>query len=92
MELPEKRKRRRSKRGVIGVMKEDMAEVEVTAENTEDRNNWRWKSAVATPGGKSRKKKKKNATEVPSDVHNGTLSDQHEPSRPMPKCSRILVE
>ena len=40
------------------MVKEDMAEVEVTEEDTEDRNNWRWKSPVATPDGKSRKKKK----------------------------------
>ena len=27
----------------MDVVKEDMAEVEVTEEDTEDRNNWRWK-------------------------------------------------
>ena len=27
----------------MDVMKEDMVEVEVTEEDTEDRNNWRWK-------------------------------------------------
>ena len=42
----------------MDVMKEDMAEVEVTEVDTEDINNWRRKSAVATPDGKSRKKKK----------------------------------
>ena len=59
MELPGKRKRGRSKRRFMDVVKEDMAEVEVTEEDTVDRNNWRRKTAVATPDGKSRKKKKK---------------------------------
>ena len=43
MELPGKRKRRRPKRRFMDVVKEDMAEVEVTEEDTEGRNNWRWK-------------------------------------------------
>ena len=43
MELPGKRKRRRPKRRFMGVVKEDMAEVEVTEEETVDRNNWRRK-------------------------------------------------
>ena len=42
----------------MDVVKEAMAEVEVTEEVTVDCNNWRRKSAVATPDGKSRKKKK----------------------------------
>ena len=58
MELPGKRKRGRPKRRFMDVVKEDMAEVEVTEEDTVDRRNWRKKSAVATPDGKSRKKKK----------------------------------
>ena len=36
-------------------MKEDMGEVEVKEEDAEDRSNWRWKSAVATPDGKKPK-------------------------------------
>ena len=40
----------------MDVMKEDMAEVEVTEEDTEDRNNWRRKSAVATPDGKTERR------------------------------------
>ena len=43
MELPGKRERGRPKRRFMDVVKEDMAEVEVTEEDTEDRNNWRWK-------------------------------------------------
>ena len=43
MELPGNRKRRRPKRRFIDVVKEDMAEVEVTEEDTEDRSNWTWK-------------------------------------------------
>ena len=42
MELPGKRKWGRPKRRFMDVVKEDMAEVEVTEEDTEDRNNWRW--------------------------------------------------
>ena len=44
----------------MDVVKEGMAEVEVTEEDTEDRNNWRLKIRcyVATPDGKSRKKNK----------------------------------
>ena len=40
MELPGKRKRGRPKRRFMDVVKEDMAEVEVTEEDTVDRNNW----------------------------------------------------
>ena len=54
MELPGKRKRGRPKRRFMDVVKEDMAEVEVTEEDTTGEG----KSAVATPDGKSRKKKK----------------------------------
>ena len=43
MELPGKRKRVRPKRRYMDVVKEDMAEVEVTEEDTVDRNNWRRK-------------------------------------------------
>ena len=54
MELPGKRKSGRPKRWFIGdVVKADMAEVEVT-ENIGTTGDG--KSAVATPGGKSRKK------------------------------------
>ena len=45
MELPGKRKQGRPKRRFIDAVKEAMAEVEVvTEEDTEDWNNWRWKS------------------------------------------------
>ncbi len=43
MELPGKRKRGRLKRRFMDVVKEDLAEVEVTEEDRKDRNNWRWK-------------------------------------------------
>ena len=43
MALPGKRKRGRPKRRFMNVVKEDMTEVEVTEEDTEDRGNWRWK-------------------------------------------------
>ena len=33
----------------MDVVKEDMAEVEETEENTEDRNNWRWKIHCGDP-------------------------------------------
>ena len=52
MELPGKRKRGRPKRRCMDVVKEDMAEdpeVEVTEEDTEDRNNWRWKIRCGDP-------------------------------------------
>ena len=48
-ELPRKRKRGRPKRRFMDVVKEDMAEVEVTEEDTEDRNNWRWKICCGDP-------------------------------------------
>ena len=41
MELPGKRKRSRPKIRFMDVVKEDMAEAEVTEEDTGDRNNWR---------------------------------------------------
>ena len=49
MELPGKRKRGWPKRRFIDVVKEDMAEVEVTEENTVDRNNWRRKIRFGDP-------------------------------------------
>ena len=39
VELPGKRKRGKPKRRFMDVVKEDMAEVEVTEEDTEDRSN-----------------------------------------------------
>ena len=49
MELPGKKKMGRPKRRFMDVMKEDMAEVEVTEEDTEVRNNWRWKIRCGDP-------------------------------------------
>ena len=49
MELPGKGKRGRPKRRFMDVVKEDMAEVEVTEENAEDRSNWRWKIRCGDP-------------------------------------------
>ena len=49
MELRGKRKRGRPKRRFMDVVKEDMAEVEVTEEDTEDRSNWRWKIRCGDP-------------------------------------------
>ena len=49
MDLPGKRKRGRPKRRFMDVVKEDMAEVEVTEEDTEDRSNWRWKMHCGDP-------------------------------------------
>ena len=39
----------RQKRRCMDVVKEDMAEVEVTEEDTVDRNNWRWKIRCGDP-------------------------------------------
>ena len=58
MEWPENRKRGMPKRRFMDVMKEDMADFEVTEEDTEAGTTGDGKSAVATPGGKSRQKKK----------------------------------
>ena len=49
MELPGKMKRGRPKRRFMDVVKEDMAEVEVTEEDTLDRNNWRRKIRCGDP-------------------------------------------
>ena len=49
MELPGKRKRGRPKRVFMDVVKGDMAEVEVTEEDTVDRNNWRRKIRCCDP-------------------------------------------
>ena len=49
MELPGKRKRGRPKRRFMDVVKEDMAEVEVTEEDTVDRHNWRRKIRCGDP-------------------------------------------
>ena len=49
MELPGKRKRGRQKRRFMDVVKEVMTEVEVTEEDTVDRNNWRRKIRCGNP-------------------------------------------
>ena len=49
MELLGKRKRGRPKRRFMDVVKEDMAEVEVTEEDTVDRRNWRKKIRFGDP-------------------------------------------
>ena len=49
MELPGKRKRGRPKRRFTDAVIEDMAEVEVMEEDTEDRNNWRRKIRCGDP-------------------------------------------
>ena len=49
MELPGKRKRGRPKGRFMDVVKEDMTDVEVTEEDTEDRNNWIWKICSGDP-------------------------------------------
>ena len=49
MALPGKRKRGRPKRRFMDVVKEDMAEVEGTEEDTVDRNNWRMKIRCGDP-------------------------------------------
>ena len=48
-EFPGKRKRGRPKSRFMDVVKEDMAEVEATEEDTEDRNNGRWKIRCGDP-------------------------------------------
>ena len=49
MELPGQRKQGRPKMRFMDVVKEDMAEVEVTEEDTVYRNNWRWKIRCGDP-------------------------------------------
>ena len=49
MELPGKKKRGRPKKRFMDVVKENMAEVDVTEEDTEDRNNWRRKIRCCDP-------------------------------------------
>ena len=49
MALPGNRKRGRSKGRFTDVVKECMAEVEVTEGDTEDRNTWRWKIRGGDP-------------------------------------------
>ena len=58
MELPGKRKRGRPKRRFMDAVREDMAEIEVTEEDAEDRNKWKWEirsGPLATPDGRSKK-------------------------------------
>ena len=49
MELPGKRKRGRPTRRFMDVVKEDMSEVDLTEEDTVDRNNWRRKIRCGDP-------------------------------------------
>ena len=47
MELPGKRKM--TKMRLLDVVREDMAVVEVTEEDAEDRNKWRWRIQCDDP-------------------------------------------
>ena len=49
MELPGRRKRGRPNRRFMDVVREDMAVVEVTEEDADDRNKWRWKINCRNP-------------------------------------------
>ena len=49
MELQGKRKCGMPKRRFMDVVKDEMAEVEVTEEDTEVRNNWTWKICCSDP-------------------------------------------
>ena len=62
MDLPGKRKRGRPKRRFMDVVKEDMAEVEVTEEDTEERSNWRWKIRCGDPWwGKAERRRRRSS-------------------------------
>ena len=49
MELPGKRKRGKPKWLFMEAVSKDMAAVEVTKDDVEDRNNWRWKIRCGYP-------------------------------------------
>ena len=53
-------KSRRPERRFMDVVKEDMAEVEVTEEDTEDRNNWRWKICCGDPWWEKAERRRSN--------------------------------
>ena len=44
----------------MDLVKEDMADIEVTEEDTEDRNNWRWKISCGVPGWEKPKEEGEN--------------------------------
>ena len=46
------------------MVKEDMAEVEVTEEDTEDRNNWRWKIRCGDPRWKKAERRRSFYTPI----------------------------
>ena len=50
VELPEKRKRRRPYMRFMDVVRENMAVVEVTEEDADDRIKWRWKMCCGETG------------------------------------------
>ena len=64
MELPGKRIRGRPKRWLMDVVKEDMADIEATEEDTEVRNNWRWKIRCGDSGWEKPKEEGEHFTEV----------------------------
>ena len=49
MELPGKRKQLMPKRRFRDAVRENMAVAEVTEEDAEDRNEWRWKIRCGNP-------------------------------------------
>ena len=49
MELPGNTKRGRPKRRLMDALREDMAVVEMTEKDAEDRTVWRWESCCGDP-------------------------------------------
>ena len=77
MELPGKSKRGRPKRWFMDVVKEDMGEVEVTEDDTDDRSNWRWKIRCADPWWKKPKEEEDyyiNCITLVSQTHTQTYT------------------
>ena len=52
----------------MDVVKEDMAEVEVTEEDTEDRNNWKWKIRCGDPWWEKPKKEEERRADSTGKV------------------------
>ena len=80
MELPGKRKRGRPKRRLMDVVKEDMAEVEVTEEDTEDRSDWRWKIRCGDPRWEKAERRRWKKTISMISLPCPKLSSFHEPA------------
>ena len=59
----------------MDVVKEDMAEVEVTGEDAEDRSNWRWKIRYGDPWWEKAERRRKSSNKQNNSISQSNTRD-----------------